>query len=73
MNRAILINLLFIAYCIGLVVALASVNTDLKNIVEGRDISPTIKTLKVREPVNYEDNLQQSASNRAIRLQGSYQ
>jgi len=53
-------NILFIAYCIGLVIALTSVNAELKTMVDDRD-KQSYTTLKV-QPVN---------DNRTVRIVSS--
>jgi len=44
-------NILFIAYCVGLVVAISSVNNELKTVIDNRE--PTYSRLKVSSSADY--------------------
>lgn len=72
MNKAIIINLVFLAYCIGLVIAISSVNTELESAIENRN--PSGSSIEVKPARSYEDCLQCAAGGRNVQntVDGSY-
>lgn len=51
MNKTIIINLLFIAYCAILLIVISSVNTGLSHVIENRE--PRYTSLKVSSSADY--------------------
>lgn len=69
MNKIIIANVLFIAYCIGLVVALTSVNTELKTAIEAKPRGYT--TIKVYEGTGYQREADQYFLQRGLNFEPS--